>query len=133
VTGSLYAKLADLEFFFWDKLAHVQKGVDLMRTGMTELEGQSLTASDALTLHMIRGITSGYVRTSFQPRSVSLQELESAIALDGFLTLDKPTVAEVYALLSKGYQELGDTQKATDYKTRALSVDPDTYVAVLKK
>ena len=133
VSGSLYAKLADLEFLFWDKLAHVQKGVELMRTGMSELEGKSFADSDALVLHLIRGITSGYIPTTFQPRSVSLHELETAIVANGFTTLDKHTVSEAYALLSKGYKETGDAGKSDDFKARSTRIDSETYEAVMRR
>jgi hypothetical protein len=133
VEGSLFSKLADLEFFFWDKLAHVTKGVELMRTGMSELDGQPLSDFDLLTLHLIHGITSGYIPTSFQPRAVSIHELETAIAMKGFDAVDRAVIAEVYALLAKGYGEVGNAQKSEEFKKKSIAVDEKVFETVMKK
>jgi hypothetical protein len=38
--GSILAKIASVDFWFWDKLAHVNEGIDLMTQGMELLDGK---------------------------------------------------------------------------------------------
>jgi hypothetical protein len=132
--GSLYAKMADESALPWDKLSRVKKGVALMKSGMESLAGdKSLSGVDLMTLHVTRGITSGYIPTSFQPRSVTIDELDRAIAMSEFALVDKKTEAEAYAVLSRAYRETGDAAKETTYRHKAENADPAMASAVFAK
>lgn len=132
--GSLYAKMAGETALPWDKLSRVKKGVALMKSGMASLEGdKSLSGIDLMTLRVTRGITSGYIPTSFQPRSVTIDELDRAIAMNEFALVDKKTEAEVYAILSRAYGETGDPAKETTYRQKAENADPAMATAVFAK
>lgn len=132
--GSLYAKMAGETALPWDKLSRVKKGVALMKSGMESLAGEnSLSGVDLMTLRVTRGITSGYVPTSFQPRSVTIDELDRAIAMKEFALIDKKTEAEAYAILSRAYRETGDAAKETTYRQKAENADPAMATAVFAK
>ena len=81
--GSLIAKIADLEFWFWDKLAHANQGIALMAEGMSKLDGdagESVTEDRKLVMYMVRGITLAYMPAMFRQSTVATRELERSRA-----------------------------------------------------
>jgi hypothetical protein len=85
-----------------------------MRSGMSEImqdTSNSLSEKDLLTLHLIYGITSGYIPDVFESKKVSIQELETAINMNGFDLVDKKVQVETYILLSEGYKKIGSSLK----------------------
>ena len=66
--GSIMAKIADIDFWFWDKLAHVNEGIDLMAQGMELLDGErgnTVPEDRKLIMYINRGITCASIPSAF--------------------------------------------------------------------
>jgi len=128
--GSLLSKLADISILFWDKIYYINEGIKKMRSGMSEImqdTSNSLSEKDLLTLHLIYGITSGYIPDVFQSKKVSIQELETAINMNGFDLVDKKVQVETYILLSEGYKKIGNNEKSSEFQSKAEKLDNKLY------
>lgn len=134
--GSMYSKLADLDLLFWNKIFYVNKGVKLMKLGMSEItqNGENtLSEKDLLILHLTYGITSGYIPKAFQNPIVGIEQLELALAMNDFCIVEKKVKVEAYMLLSEGYKEIKNTEKYLSYQYEAKQMDKSLYDALLKK
>lgn len=126
--GSLLAKLADKEFWFWNKLADVNKGIDLMAKGVDMLSsprGQEISPGQKLRMHIIRGITSAYIPTGFKQQPVAKYELVWSMNNPLFPQVDRTVRAQVMALLSRVYKREGKLAEAKTLLERAMSTDPE--------
>lgn len=124
--GSLLAKQAEVEFWFWDKLAHVNEGIDLMAKGMDRLEssrGKGVNDTLKLTLMMIRGMTSAYIPDTFQQTQVALKEMERSVKHPLWNEVPAPFRAELLGLLARHYQKSGKAQLAKETLDKARSID----------
>ena len=102
--GSIMAKIADLDFWFWEKLAHVNEGIDLMARGMELLDGErgnAVPEARKLLMYINRGITCASIPASFKQGDSAIHELERARGHRYFSSVDSETQAKVLALLSQ--------------------------------
>lgn len=125
--GSLYAKLADIDFWFWDKLSHVNKGIDLMAKGMDRLDGsagQSVPEERKIVMYAVRGITSALIPASFKQTPVAIYELERAKNHKDFPEVDADVRAQILGLLSRLYRNSGRQELAATDLEAAIAIDP---------
>jgi hypothetical protein len=124
--GSILAKTASVEILFWNKLAHVNEGIDLMARGMELLDGgqgNAVPENRKLIMYINRGITCASIPGSFRQRDAAIRELERAKGHPYFLSVDAKTQAKVLASLSKAYRGKGDKQTAEQLLREAAAVD----------
>ncbi|MDR0642428.1 MAG: hypothetical protein LBG07_08215 [Treponema sp.] len=113
--GSIMAKMADVEFLFWNKLAHVNEGIDLMERGMELLDGgrgNAVPEDRKLIMYINRGITCASIPSAFRQRDIAIYELERAREHQYFSFVDTETQAKVLALLSKLHRSKGNKEAA---------------------
>ena len=125
--GSILAKIADKDFFFWDKLAHVNKGIDLMAKAMDILDskaGESVSEEDKERMYVIHGITSALIPAAFKQEPVAVMELKKAINHKYFNNVDAEYQAQCYGLLSKLYRKRGEKDKAEAMLQKGMRIDP---------
>jgi hypothetical protein len=105
--GSIMAKIADMDFWFWDKLAHVNEGIDLMARGMELLDGErgnAVPEDRKLIMYINRGITCASIPPAFKQRDIAIHELERARGHQYFPFVDTETRARVLVLLSEAHE-----------------------------
>ena len=127
--GSIMAKIADIDFWFWDKLAHVNEGIDLMAQGMELLDGErgnTVPEDRKLIMYINRGITCASIPSTFKQRDIAIHELERAREHPYFPFVDTETQAKVLALLSKVYRSKGNKEAAVLFLQEAMAIDPVT-------
>jgi len=125
--GSLYAKLADIDFWFWDKLSHVNKGIDLKAKGMDRLDGsagQSVPEERKIVMYAVRGITSALIPASFKQAPVAIYEMERAKNHKYFPEVDADVRAQILGLLSRLYRNSGRQELAATDLEAAIAIDP---------
>ena len=123
------AKIADIDFLFWDKLAHVNEGIALMARGMELLDGErgnAVPEDRKLIMYINRGITCASIPSAFKQRDSAIRELERAREHPYFSFVDTETQAKVLALLSKAYRSKGDKETAELFLREAMAIDPVT-------
>jgi tetratricopeptide (TPR) repeat protein len=133
--GSIIAKIADIDFWFWDKLAHVNEGIDLMAQGMELLDGErgnAVPEDRKFIMYINRGITCASIPAAFKQRDIAIHELERARGHQYFSFVDTETQAKVMALLSKAHQSKGDKEAAALFLQEAMAIDPVTAEANAK-
>jgi hypothetical protein len=99
--------MAAADFWFWDKLSHVNEGIDLMTQGMALLDGErgnAVSEQQKLTMYINRGLTCAQIPGSFKQQDNAIRELERARNHPYFGFAGQDTQAAVLALLSKMYQ-----------------------------
>jgi hypothetical protein len=122
--GSILAKVASVDFWFWNKLAHVNEDIDLMARGMNLLDqGNAVPEDRKLIMYINRGITCAAIPGSFKQRDIAIYELERAKAHQYFSFVDAKTRAKVLASLSKAYRGKGDKEAATRLLREAAAID----------
>jgi hypothetical protein len=127
--GSILAKVAPVDFWFWNKLAHVNEGIDLMARGMELLDGEqgnTVPENRKLIMYINRGITCASIPGSFKQRDIAIHELERAKGHPYFLFVDTKTQAKVLASLSKTYRGKGDKETAEQFLQKAMAIDAVT-------
>jgi hypothetical protein len=100
--GSILSKIADRDFWFWEKLAHVNEGIDLMTRGMNQLDGErgaAIPEERKLTMYINRGITCAAIPANFKQRPIARRELERARNHPSFSLVDEETRAQILAFL----------------------------------
>jgi hypothetical protein len=127
--GSILAKVASVDVWFWNKLAHVNKGIDLMAQGMELLDGgrgNAVPEDRKLIMYINRGITCASIPGSFRQRDIAIHELERAKEHQYFSFVDANTQAKVLASLSKVYRSKGDKEAAARFLQEATAMDAVT-------
>jgi hypothetical protein len=125
--GSILAKAASVDFWFWDKLAHVNEGIDLMARGMELLDqGNAVPEARKLIMYINRGITCASIPGNFKQRDSAIRELERAKDHEYFSFVDAGTQAKVLASLSKVYRSKGDKETAARFLREATAIDAVT-------
>ncbi|MDR1351893.1 MAG: hypothetical protein LBK05_01320 [Treponema sp.] len=127
--GSILAKVASVELLFWNKLAHVNEGIDLMARGMELLDGgggSSVPDNQKLIMYINRGITCASIPGSFRQRDAAIRELERAKGHPHFSFAGTETQAKVLASLSKAYRGKGDKEAAARLLQEAADLDAAT-------
>jgi hypothetical protein len=125
--GSILAKVAAGDFWFWDKLAHVNEGIDLMTQGMALLDGErgnAVPEERKLTMYINRGLTCAQIPGSFKQQDNAIRELERARNHQYFGFTGQETRATVLALLSKMYQGKKNKELAEELLREAEHIDP---------
>jgi tetratricopeptide (TPR) repeat protein len=125
--GSILAKIASVDFLFWNKLAYVNKGIDFMARGMELLDGErgdAVPEEQKLTMYINRGVTCAQIPGSFRQRDNALRELERARNHQYFGFVGQEVRAEVLALLSKIYRSKNDKELAAELLREAENIDP---------
>jgi tetratricopeptide (TPR) repeat protein len=125
--GSIMAKIADIDFLFWDKVAHVNEGIDLMARGMELLDGErgnAVPEDRKLIMYINRGITCASIPSTFRQRDIAIHELERAWGHQYFSFVDTETQVKVLALLSKMYQGKRNKELAAEFLREAERIDP---------
>jgi hypothetical protein len=127
--GSILAKVSSVDFWFWNKLAHVNEGIDLMARGMELLDGErgnSVPENRKLIMYINRGITCASIPGSFKQRDIAIRELERAKEHPYFLFVEIKTQVKVLASLSKTYRGKGDKETAEQFLQEAMAIDAVT-------
>jgi hypothetical protein len=127
--GSILAKVASVDFWFWNKLAYVNEGINLMSQGMELLDGErgnAVPENRKLIMYINRGITCASIPGSFRQRDIAIRELERTKGHPYFLFIDTKTQAKVLASLSKAYRGKGDKETAERFLQEAMAVDAVT-------
>jgi tetratricopeptide (TPR) repeat protein len=127
--GSILAKVASLDFLFWNKLAHVKEGIDLMARGMELLDGErgnGIPEDRKLIMYITRGITCASIPSSLRQRDIAIREAERAKNHQYFSFVGAETRAKVLASLSKVYRSKGDKETAARLLQEALALDAVT-------
>jgi hypothetical protein len=127
--GSILSKVASVDFLFWNKLAHVNEGIDLMARGMELMDGEQGNAipdDRKLIMYINRGITCASIPGSFKQRDSAIHELERAKDHRHFSFVDTKTQAKVLASLSKSYRGKGDKETAARFLQEAMAIDAVT-------
>jgi tetratricopeptide (TPR) repeat protein len=127
--GSILAKVASVDILFWNKLARVNEGIDLMARGMELLDGgqgNSVADNQKLIMYINRGITCASIPGSFRQRDIAIRELERAKGHPHFLFVDAKTQAKVLASLSKAYRGKGNKETAARLLQEATELDAVT-------
>lgn len=125
--GSILAKIASVDFWFWNKLAHVNEGIDLMTQGMELLDGErgnAVPEEQKLIMYINRGITCAQIPGSFRQRDNAVRELERARNHQYFGFAGQETRAKVLASLSKIYRSKNNKELAAELLREAESIDP---------
>lgn len=133
--GSIMAKIADTDFWFWDKLAHVNEGIDLMARGMELLDGgrgNAVPEDRKLIMYINRGITCASIPSAFKQQVIAIHELERAREHRYFSFVDAETQAKVLALLSRVHRSKGNEEAAALFLQAAMAIDPVTAEANAK-
>lgn len=126
--GSLIAKIADLDFFFWDKLRHVNEGISLMTQAMDILDGEagtSISEKDKIRMYIIHGITCALIPATFKQTPVALYELERAVDHAYFSEVNISYQAQSLGLISKMYRRVGKEDKAQEALDRGILIDAE--------
>jgi hypothetical protein len=127
--GSILAKVASVDFWFWNKLAHVNEGIDLMARGMELLDGErgaGVPDDRKLIMYINRGITCASIPRNFKQVDNAIHELERARTHQHFSFVDAKTRAKVLASLSKAYRHKGDKETAGRFLQEATAIDAVT-------
>jgi hypothetical protein len=125
----ILAKAASVDFWFWNKLAHVDEGIDLMARGMELLDGEQGNAvpeNRKLIMYINRGITCASIPGSLRQRDIAICKLERAKGHSYFLFVDTKTQAKVFAPLSKAYRGTRDKETAEQFLQESMSIDAVT-------
>jgi tetratricopeptide (TPR) repeat protein len=125
--GSILSKIASLDFLFWQKLAHVNEGIDLMTKGMKLLDGERGSAvpeERKLTMYINRGVTCSNIPKSFKQADNALHELERARGHLYFQYVNNETKAKVLGSLSKIYRLKKQAELANQTLQEAKTFDP---------
>jgi tetratricopeptide (TPR) repeat protein len=125
--GSILSKIASADFWFWQKLAHVNEGIDLMARGMELLDGERGSAvpeERKLTMYINRGVTCASIPRSFRQVDNALLELERAREHEYFQYVDNETKAKVLGFLSKIYRIKKMRELAEQTLQEAKTYDP---------
>jgi tetratricopeptide (TPR) repeat protein len=133
--GSIMAKIADIDFWFWEKLAHVNEGIDLMAWGMELLDGgrgNAVPEDRKLLMYINRGITCASIPAAFKQGDVAIHELERAREHRYFPFVGAETQAKVLALLSKAHRSKGNKEAAALLLQEAMAIDAVTAEANAK-
>jgi tetratricopeptide (TPR) repeat protein len=125
--GSLLSKIASVDFWFWEKLAHVNEGIDLMTRGMELLDGErgnAVPEDRKLTMYINRGITCSSIPGNFRQTDNALRELERARNHEYFQHVNNETRAKVLGSLSKIYRIKKQAALAEQTLQEAKTFDP---------
>jgi tetratricopeptide (TPR) repeat protein len=125
--GSILSKIASVDFWVWDKLAHVNEGIDLMARGMELLDGErgdAVPEEQKLTMYINRGITCAQIPGSFRQRDNAIRELERARNHQYFGLVEQETQVKVLALLSKIHRSKNNRELAAELLREAENIDP---------
>jgi hypothetical protein len=127
--GSILAKVASVDFWFWNKPAFVNEGIAFMARGMELLDGErgnSIPEDRKLIMYINRGITCSSIPGSFKQRDIAVRELERVKEHEYFSLVDTKTQTKVLASLSKVYQSKGDKETAARLLQEATALDAVT-------
>jgi tetratricopeptide (TPR) repeat protein len=125
--GSILAKIASVDFWFWNKLARANEGIDLMSLGMKLLEDeQGVPENQKLIMYIIRGITCASIPGVFKQRDIAIWELVRAKDHPYFPFVDAQTQAKVLVSLSNMYKSKGDKESAAQLLREAAAIDAPT-------
>jgi hypothetical protein len=133
--GSILAKVASVDFWFWNKLAHANEGIDLMVRGMELLDGEQGTVvpdDRKLIMYINRGITCASIPKNFKQVDNAIHELDRARTHQYFSFVDIKTRAKVLASLSKAYRIKGNKETAAQFLQEATAIDAVTAEAYAK-
>jgi tetratricopeptide (TPR) repeat protein len=125
--GSVLSKIASVDFWFWQKLAHVNEGIDLMARGMELLDGERggvIPGERKLTMYINRGVTCASIPLSFKQVDNALRELERARDHQYFQYVGNETKAKALGSLSKIYRIKKPTELAERTLQEARTYDP---------
>jgi tetratricopeptide (TPR) repeat protein len=132
--GSISAKMAGINFWFWNKLYYVNSGIDLMSKGMDLLEdADNIPDERLITIYIVHGVTCASIPAQFKQDQIALFELERAVKHSVFGDVDNDTKAQVFAKLSRIYRSQKKNDMADSYYKEAMSINPEVAEENLKK
>ncbi len=124
-SGSLTTRLAKLAWAPWNKLKHVNGGIDMMDKGVEAVDKSNKDPQVVIESHMIRGITSARIPKQFKREAVAVADFKLIRNHPAFDKTNNESRVRVLAYSAVLSHRQEDAAGAAKFLSMARSINPE--------